>query len=333
MKKQFLLLVSIFSLAFSIASAQQQAPKTISGGVVNGKARLLAKPVFPPAARAVRAEGAVSVQVVIDEQGDVVSATAVSGHPLLRQAAEQAAQASKFSPTKLQGQAVRVTGIIVYNFILPVPFIQLGYELAAAEKSLSIDKSRVAAIAGSFPRNWEERDDLEKLNLYLDEKTVKENKSDEPSKPKSTADDAVATQTLQAEAYKGNVLTVQGVSSSSTPLDVIYKLDADAVEAVRQLQTKIANRLRVNDKIFWSFKLGAALGKLKTEIENGEKTQSNIAELTQLQASAPAGIPESATTKVLEIVELVRQSATTAAKNEKLLKLIDELRSSRELQP
>jgi protein TonB len=93
------------------------APKTISGGVVNGKATSLPKPPYPAAARAVRAAGAVSVQVLIDESGRVVSASAVSGHPLLRQAAEQAARSARFSPTELSGQPVKVSGIITYNFV------------------------------------------------------------------------------------------------------------------------------------------------------------------------------------------------------------------------
>jgi len=93
------------------------APKTISGGVVNGKATSLPKPPYPAAARAVRASGAVSVQVLIDEDGRVVSANAVNGHPLLRQAAEQAARSARFSPTALSGQPVKVSGIITYNFV------------------------------------------------------------------------------------------------------------------------------------------------------------------------------------------------------------------------
>ncbi|MBX7171939.1 MAG: energy transducer TonB [Pyrinomonadaceae bacterium] len=91
-------------------------PKIVSGGVVNGKAINLVKPPYPPAAKAVRASGAVNVQVTIDENGNVISASAVSGHALLRQAAESAARASKFSPTMLSGQKVKVTGVIVYNF-------------------------------------------------------------------------------------------------------------------------------------------------------------------------------------------------------------------------
>ena len=91
--------------------------RAISGGVLNGKATSLPKPPYPPAARAVRASGSVSVQVLVDETGRVVSAAAVSGHPLLRNAAEQAARAARFSPTLLGGEPVKVSGVIVYNFV------------------------------------------------------------------------------------------------------------------------------------------------------------------------------------------------------------------------
>lgn len=94
-------------------------PKRISGGVLNGKAVSLPKPQYPPAARAVRASGAVSVQVLVDENGRVVSARAVSGHPLLRPSAVAAARQAKFAPTLLAGQPVRVSGIITYNFVAP----------------------------------------------------------------------------------------------------------------------------------------------------------------------------------------------------------------------
>lgn len=89
----------------------------ISGGILNGKATSLAKPEYPAAARAVKAGGAVNVQVTIDEQGNIISASAVSGHPLLRQAAEGAARKCKFAPTLLEGKSVKVTGVIVYNFV------------------------------------------------------------------------------------------------------------------------------------------------------------------------------------------------------------------------
>lgn len=97
--------------------AKPPVPKTVSGGVLNGKATSLPKPNYPAAAKAVRAGGAVSVQVLISESGSVISATAVSGHPLLRAAAVQAAQGAHFSPTLLSGQPVKVSGVITYNFV------------------------------------------------------------------------------------------------------------------------------------------------------------------------------------------------------------------------
>lgn len=95
-------------------------PKKVikSGGVLNGKATSLPKPTFPANAKAVRASGVVSVQVVVDETGRVISANAVSGHPLLRAAAVTAARNARFAPTLLSGQAVKVNGIINFNFTL-----------------------------------------------------------------------------------------------------------------------------------------------------------------------------------------------------------------------
>lgn len=89
----------------------------ISGGVLNGKAVRLVQPTYPAIARQAHASGTVVVQVLIDENGNVVSAHAISGHPLLQAVAVAAARASKFSPTKLSGQPVKVNGVIQYNFV------------------------------------------------------------------------------------------------------------------------------------------------------------------------------------------------------------------------
>lgn len=99
--------------------APTPTPRTapISGGVLNGKAISLPKPQYPPIARAAHAAGTVTVQVLIDENGNVVSAKAVNGHPLLQAVAVAAARNAKFSPTKLSGQPVKVTGVIQYNFV------------------------------------------------------------------------------------------------------------------------------------------------------------------------------------------------------------------------
>lgn len=96
---------------------QADEPKIVSDTVVNGKATNLAKPSYPGAALAVGATGSVDVQVLIDTDGSVFSAESISGHPLLRFSARTAACRSRFKPTLLAGEPVRVSGIITYNFV------------------------------------------------------------------------------------------------------------------------------------------------------------------------------------------------------------------------
>jgi protein TonB len=86
--------------------------------VLNGKAISKPTPAYPAIAKAARASGAVTVQIVVDESGRVVSANAVSGHPLLQQAAVQAVRQWRFSPTLLSGQPVKVSGVVTVNFAL-----------------------------------------------------------------------------------------------------------------------------------------------------------------------------------------------------------------------
>ena len=168
MKKQILSLVSIILCGVSIALAQTSPMpvKTISGGVVNGKALSLGKPAYPAAARAVNAEGAVNVQILIDEEGNVVSAEAVSGHPLLRGAAREAALQSKFNPTKLSGQPVKVTGVLVYNFVADAApsWFKVGYNLASVQHASSLIFLNTNAITKVFQTDWmTEKEQLQKL--------------------------------------------------------------------------------------------------------------------------------------------------------------------------
>lgn len=104
------------SEAPAATTAGQRSP--ISGGVLNGRAIVLPRPDYPAEARAARAAGTVVVQVVIDEYGNVTSAKAISGPPMLHQASVTAALQAKFSPTTLMGEPVKVTGVITYNFVL-----------------------------------------------------------------------------------------------------------------------------------------------------------------------------------------------------------------------
>ena len=93
-----------------------ETPKRINGGVINGKAKRLPKPDYSEAARMGGLRGTVRVQVVIDTNGDVISARALSGHPILKTASLNSARKAKFEPTFLDGKRVEVIGIIIYKY-------------------------------------------------------------------------------------------------------------------------------------------------------------------------------------------------------------------------
>jgi TonB family protein len=99
------------------AAPGEARPKRINGGIIQGKAKSLPKPSYPPEARANRASGEVGIEVQIDLDGRVRSAGAVSGHPDLQRAARDAACLARFSQTFLNREPVEVTGVMQYNFV------------------------------------------------------------------------------------------------------------------------------------------------------------------------------------------------------------------------
>lgn len=98
--------------------AATQRPKIMTLGVIEGIAIYKPKPVYSAIAKAAHASGPVVVQIIVDEDGKVISAKALSGHALLQQAAVQAAYQAKFTPTLLSKVPVKVSGVITYNFVL-----------------------------------------------------------------------------------------------------------------------------------------------------------------------------------------------------------------------
>ena len=92
--------------------------RRVSSSVISSKIIVKPAPAYPVIAKQVGAKGTVTVEILIDERGHVISAQATSGHPLLRAAAQGSAYQARFSPTSISGQPVKVSGVITYNFIL-----------------------------------------------------------------------------------------------------------------------------------------------------------------------------------------------------------------------
>jgi len=100
------------------SNSNQPIVKPISGGVLNEKAVNLPKPVYPEAAKANRIGGVIRVRVEVDETGNVTSAKAISNLPFFsKEDIEQTARAAKFKPAILNGKPVKVSGVIVYDFV------------------------------------------------------------------------------------------------------------------------------------------------------------------------------------------------------------------------
>ncbi|HYP01716.1 MAG TPA: TonB family protein [Pyrinomonadaceae bacterium] len=117
------------SAASPSAPANSQAPapttaalpadgKPLDVGSLLPKAAQTVQPSYPATARSARISGRVTVFLMVDEKGMVSAVERTDGPELLRRAAEDAARRWKFRPTVINGQPVRVSGFINFNFAL-----------------------------------------------------------------------------------------------------------------------------------------------------------------------------------------------------------------------
>lgn len=94
-------------------------PAFLNLGIISAAdATKMATPVYPIIALKSRFEGKVTVELELAENGDVLSAKAVSGHHMFRSSAEEAAKRSKFKPATFNNQPIKAKAQIIYNFSL-----------------------------------------------------------------------------------------------------------------------------------------------------------------------------------------------------------------------
>lgn len=118
-EKIFLILLFSVSLC-AVDVVAQTDRKTIKKGIVNGSAKHLPPPEYPQPAKDVCADGKVEVETTVyAATGKVISAKAISGDELLREAAEAAARKVEFTIPLIDGSTLdfNVEGILVYNFV------------------------------------------------------------------------------------------------------------------------------------------------------------------------------------------------------------------------
>ncbi len=313
--KQQAISIGILSVVFSVAAFGQTppppppppdaAPRTLSGGVLNGKALSLPRPPYPPAARAVNAEGPVTVQVLIDENGEVVSASAVSGHPLLRSAAVSAARQARFAPTLLAGSPVKVTGVITYNFVGAAPNItsswyQIAFDLGFPEASGKLRPgSSLQSIANRLPQAMtEQKSALERLEeeaLAEDRRSFTALNAPVPQPtPKPANRDRIPT----ADRY--TVIGDRDFTALNAPARQLNEGTRASLRSIGdQLESAIADKPRE----LWVFQMGRSLGRFLAVLESDGEIESNIAELRILLATAGQDSPSALISRIEKLIE------------------------------
>ncbi len=289
---------------------QKTSPRRISRGVVNGVAISLPKPVYPAAALAVNAGGAVNVSVLIGTDGNVIEANAVSGHPLLRQASVEAARRSKFTPTLLEGQPVEVTGIIVYNFQggrKPLDALKLGFAVEYVKvTSKEPGNEALYKINRNIPDDWkQESGQVRGLLVYFQVLDAVEN-----GKTKAN----IITQRPGTEG----ILTLEGESNTSQPQSSTgggagtFRIGTSAdkvsvenpAETAAELDQALQIRLGSGNTDIWRYETGKAIAAVLANLDNPGILGGAIAQIKIQKGTAPISLPPGLGASLEKIVSL-----------------------------
>jgi len=112
-------LALVIGLSFAVAESSAQTAVSSEAPQDGAALTKLSQPVYPPLARQTRIAGDVILLLRIWEDGTIESAVVDSGHPLLKQAALDSAQESKFECRKCSEPLTSFR--LVYTFQLAGP--------------------------------------------------------------------------------------------------------------------------------------------------------------------------------------------------------------------
>ncbi len=288
-----LLIVLTASLYSDVAGQvvdERLTGKTISGGIVNGKAKTLPVPEYPESARVAKITGQVKVQVLIDEKGIVISAKAVDGveNIALRQASEAAALQATFSPTLLSGQPMKVSGVITYNFVADVNTNE--------EKLKLMGLSTFLTVAKSFSN------DAEKLKRAFD------------------GDDILGEMIADFPQFASELREVAAFHTL-TPERRLHSIDT-AIAAVRTKIGTESDRWQVDVGV----EIGGLLGPMMFISESGAasselasldevRIKGYLARLAELAAKPPLDIPKDVLEKLTELSALFARNKILQEEN------------------
>ena len=222
----------------------------------------------------------------------MIEATAISGHPLLRDAAIEAAMESKFPPAMLPDK-LKTGGIIIYNFVPGINFTQIGFALGAITSNFD-ENLPAGRIHSALPADWTDSRDIAGLLV---------NKQNWDRRQKI----ALRTNTTNQNSAALN-------NSDDEPVEVKESYNA----LIYSLSESIKNHLSVDVSKKWDFMLGLTIGKTFAEISNETNLRSNLAELKQLAATAPSTVQVDFVNELQRTAALADDGELTAADKAKI---------------
>ncbi len=318
-----LFVLSLFIFGAGNALSQNPAPvlkdnsveseETYKIGDVRGnikrKAVLLPKPPFPREALEAGADGIVKIEVVIDAEGNVVSAKAISGHPLLFATAEETARKTKFRRIETPDQNVKETGIITYNFAIEkFGWTKIGYDLAVIQKAPTLRPFNVPRIAKAFQPEWtDEREILNKLaEMRRIEIETQTPFSDKPGFIRQTAPNS-------SGAMQSSIKGEFRVTSPNPPT-------SERIAFAQNLTASLQSRLASDESNLWRFNLGINLAKTFEVARNPNESRNAAQILKQSAENAPSGISAESLTALRKLIEVLENEARTGETRGEIIK-------------
>lgn len=249
----------------------------ITGKLGGAKAILLSKPAYSEAARDAGAEGKVKVEIEINENGEPISAKAVSGNPIFYEDAQKAALNSRFSVPKMNGEKTKVFGFLTYNFYIEPPnWFKIGYDLALTEKSPLLGYFSIPVIKKAFKPEWET--EIALLDKLQEIKTAEKIAFARMSNDKPTL-------ISEKNSNGGNFSSFQSKILLPSPQNNQQK-----IEIVGNVLQNLQIRLADNEANLWKFNLGIAFVQSRILLRNPKNGRGAADILKPFVKNIPDGV-------------------------------------------
>jgi TonB family protein len=257
----------------------------ITGRIGEARAVYLAKPLYPEEAKTAGAEGKVKVEIVIDEDGSVLSAKAVSGDPLLFEATQTAALKSRFFTPAKDGQKTKVSGHLNYNFLIETPnWFAVVFGLGPVD-----DGVRPAAIKKALAPDWTEENEL--LRQFTELKRAR------PAdlRPQIVVDP------------KTNSGTGGGIPPRIEGRVNIPPVNYEAIGVSQKLIAALQKRLANDPPALWQLNLHLELGRALSIYRDPAGRRNTVAILRQIVQSAPSNADADSLSQLQKLIAAIEK--------------------------